>query len=84
MRNILIEAQQIAPSERHNFIFSTFDCLETGESLTIINNHDPKPLLIQFNEMRTNLFITEYLMEGPQEWKVKLTKKMKEGCCGCC
>ena len=84
MKDILIEAQLISPDERHNVIFSTFDSLETGESITILNNHDPKPLLMQFDVKRPSLFTSEYLARGPIEWKVKLTKKMKEGCCGCC
>ena len=84
MKDILIEAQLIPANERHGFIFSTFDALEVGDSITILNNHDPKPLLMQFDESRPSLFSSEYLVSGPIEWKVKLTKKMKEGCCGCC
>lgn len=84
MKNILIEAQLIPSSERHGYIFSTFDSLEAGESITILNSHDPKPLLMQFDEKRPSLFTSEYLLSGPTEWQVKLTKKMKEGCCGCC
>lgn len=84
MKNILIEAQLISAVERHEFIFKTFDSLEAGESITIVNNHDPKPLLMQFEEKRGSQFVSEYLLSGPIEWKLKLTKKMKEGCCGCC
>lgn len=84
MKNILIEAQAIPAPDRHRFIFDTFDSLESGESITILNNHDPKPLLAQFDENRNSQFTSEYLASGPSEWKVKLTKKKKEGCCGCC
>lgn len=84
MKDILIEAQTIPADDRHNFIFKSFDSLEAGESITILNTHDPKSLLVQFNESRPAQFSSEYLKNGPIEWKVKLTKKLKEGCCGCC
>ncbi|RPJ70811.1 MAG: DUF2249 domain-containing protein [Alphaproteobacteria bacterium] len=84
MREIVIEANTIPAPERHNFIFSTFDSLEAGDSIIISNTHDPKPLLNQFNENRTSQYTSEYLLSGPTEWRVKLTKKLKEGCCGCC
>lgn len=84
MKEILIEAQSIPGPERHNTIFKMFDELETGESIIISNNHDPKNLLIQFDEKRPKQFSSEYLENGPTTWQLKLTKKMKEGCCGCC
>ena len=84
MKDLLIEAQLIPTNDRYGIIFKTFDSLETGDSLTILNDHDHKTLLIQFSESRPSQFTSEYLANGPTEWKVKLTKKMKEGCCGCC
>jgi uncharacterized protein (DUF2249 family) len=84
MNDLIIEAQSIPAAERHNVILSTFDSLAAGDSLIIQNSHDPRPLLLQFDEKRPAQFTSEYLVSGPIEWKVKLTKKMKEGCCGCC
>ncbi|WP_374033515.1 DUF2249 domain-containing protein [Bdellovibrio bacteriovorus] len=84
MKELVIEAQKIEPATRHSFIFESFDKLEGGESLLIVNNHDPLPLLRQFGEARPNQFVDEYLEKGPAVWKLRLTKKKKEGCCGFC
>ncbi len=84
MNDLLIEVQSIPAPQRHEVIFAAFDSLASGDSIIIQNNHDPKPLLTQFDEKRTSQFTSTYLLSGPIEWKVKLTKKMKEGCCGCC
>lgn len=84
MKEILIEAQSIPATIRHSEIFKAFDSLSAGESLIIVNSHDPKPLLMQFEEQRSSQFFSSYLESGPTSWQVKLTKKMKEGCCGCC
>lgn len=84
MSDVIIDAQKIPGPERHATIFKTFDGLQDGDALVIVNNHDPRPLLNQFSEHRPDQFKEEYLAEGPTEWKVKITKIKKEGCCGCC
>ena len=34
------------PREKHVVIFNTFDSLQSGETMQIINDHDPKPFII--------------------------------------
>jgi regulator of cell morphogenesis and NO signaling len=53
-----------------------FDELSEGESLTIHNDHDPKPLYYQLLGERGNIFTWEYLEEGPEWWKVKISKRI--------
>lgn len=84
MTEIIIDVQKIVPAERHGLIFRNFDGLTEGQSLIIVNDHDPRPLLRQFQETRPDQFQDEYLQAGPQVWKVKITRKKKEGCCGFC
>ncbi|WP_373999126.1 DUF2249 domain-containing protein [Bdellovibrio bacteriovorus] len=84
MKEFVIEAQKIPPQQRHSHIFETFDNLEAGESIVIVNNHDPVPLLRHFEENRQEQFQSEYLEKGPEVWKLRLTKLKKEGCCGFC
>ena len=63
------------PREKHVVIFNTFDSLQSGETMQIINDHDPKPLYYQFMAERTDQFSWEYLEEGPETWKVAISKK---------
>ena len=56
--------------------FVRFDALNEGESLTIHNDHDPKPLYYQLLGERGNIFVWEYLEEGPEWWKVKISKRI--------
>ncbi len=69
-----LNVSSIAPRERHPLIFRTFDELEKGDSFVLINDHDPKPLYYQFMHEKTGLFAWEYIEDGPDEWKVKITK----------
>ncbi len=64
----------IAPRERHPLIFRTFDALPSGEAVVLVNDHDPKPLYYQLLHEREGLFRWEYLQEGPEQWRVRISK----------
>jgi len=72
--NILI-VTEIEPKLKHPTIFKRFDELKPGESLTIHNDHDPKPLYYQLLGERGNIFTWEYLEQGPKLWRIKMTKR---------
>ena len=84
MKEFIIEAQKIPGPERHGFIFQSYENLEGGQALVIVNNHDPVPLLRQFEQKHANQFSHEYLEKGPHVWRLRITKLKKEGCCGVC
>ncbi len=75
LENIL-DVTLLEPRLKHPTIFQRYDDLEEGESLTIHNDHDPKPLYYQFLGERGNVFTWEYLEEGPEWWKVKIRKNI--------
>ena len=68
----------LEPRLKHPTIFVRFDELHQGETLTIHNDHDPKPLYYQLLGERGNIFNWEYLEEGPEWWKVKIKKNRQE------
>ncbi|WP_255171546.1 DUF2249 domain-containing protein [Natrononativus amylolyticus] len=43
-----LDVRTIPPVSRHPTIHEAFDALEPGETLTIINDHEPKPLFYEF------------------------------------
>lgn len=66
----------LEPRQKHPTIFVRFDELNDGKSLTIHNDHDPKPLYYQLLAERGNIFTWEYLEQGPEWWKVKISKRI--------
>ncbi len=70
----VLNVTEIAPRERHPFIFQTFDQLEPGGAFILVNDHDPKPLYYQFSIERDGEFTWEYLEEGPEWWRVRICK----------
>lgn len=71
----ILDVTTLAPSKKHPTIFVRFDALEAGDTLTILNDHDPKPLYYQLLAERGNVFSWEYLEQGPVWWKVAITRK---------
>ncbi|MEO6903826.1 MAG: iron-sulfur cluster repair di-iron protein [Bacteroidia bacterium] len=70
----ILNVTLLEPKQKHPTIFARYDELLEGESLTIHNDHDPKPLYYQLLGERGNVFTWEYLEEGPTWWKVKIRK----------
>jgi len=52
MADTTLDVREIPPSERHPKIHTAFQELDSGEALTIINDHNPKPL---FYEMQAEV-----------------------------
>jgi uncharacterized protein (DUF2249 family) len=52
MEDTTLDVREMPPAERHPKIHETFAELESGETLTLINDHEPKPL---FYEMRAEV-----------------------------
>jgi regulator of cell morphogenesis and NO signaling len=64
----------IEPRLKHPTIFERFDALKEGEGFVILNDHDPKPVYYQLLGERGDIFIWEYLQQGPEWWKVSIKK----------
>ena len=75
LENNFINVTLIEPKLKHPTIFRVFDNLNGGESLTIHNDHDPKPVYYQLLGERGDIFTWEYLEEGPEWWDVRVTKR---------
>ncbi|MFC7026500.1 DUF2249 domain-containing protein [Halomicroarcula sp. GCM10025324] len=43
-----LDLRDMPPSDRHPKIHDAFAALEAGETLRIVNDHDPKPLFYEF------------------------------------
>lgn len=74
-----LDVRVMEPRLKHPAIFHGFDKLQKGESLTIINDHDPLPLFYQFQAERPDIFEWQYVEKGPVTWRVNITKTQAEG-----
>ncbi|TVO75978.1 DUF2249 domain-containing protein [Sedimenticola selenatireducens] len=71
-----VDVRTIEPRFRHPLIFDTFEELQDGEVLLLVNDHDPAPLRYQFEAEKSNQFAWEYIEQGPEVWQVHITKRV--------
>ena len=69
-----IDVRTIPGPQRHPFIFRTFETLQPGEALELVNDHDPFPLRNQFTFTKRGQFSWDYLQQGPELWRVRIGK----------
>lgn len=72
--SVQLDVRTISPRERHPMIFDILDGLEQGGYLELTNDHDPKPLYYQLQATRPDTFDWEYIEEGPEVWRVRITR----------
>jgi uncharacterized protein (DUF2249 family) len=70
-----VDVRTIPPRDRHPLIFTTFDGLSSGQAFELVNDHDPKPLHYQLMHERTDQFVWHYLEQGPDVWRVAISKR---------
>lgn len=74
-RTTVLDVRDLPPRERHPKIFQLFAQLAEGEGFVLVNDHDPKPLLYQFQFEHANRFEWWPLEEGPEAWRIHIAKR---------
>lgn len=77
MTDQTLDLRDVPPPERHPKIFDAFDALESGEALTLINDHEPRPLYYEM-EAEVNEFDADgydVVQRGENEFVATLPKK---------
>lgn len=77
MLNIVakVDVRMYERKDKQPVIFKTFEGLGSGETMELINDHDPLPLHDKFKAQLQDTFKWEYLEEGPELWRIAITKK---------
>lgn len=72
-----LDLREVPPRKRHPKIFDAFEDLESGEILTLINDHEPTPLYHQMSAEVEAFDAEGYTVDrvGPNEFIASLPKK---------
>lgn len=85
---IQVDTRPMEPQNRRSLVFWTFDQLGVNMTMELVNDHEPLTLRNQFELEKPKLFSWTTLENGPDVWRVAVTKlKGKHGvdhCCGAC
>jgi len=72
-----LDLRDVPPPQRHPKIHDAFAELDSGEALTIVNDHEPKPLFYEFQAEVESFDADGYDVEqrGSDEFVATLPKK---------
>lgn len=70
----VLDLRELPKVERHPAVFTAYDELAVGESLVLVNEHDPVNLRDQLERDYGTGFGWEYLSEEVPEYRIRLTK----------
>jgi uncharacterized protein (DUF2249 family) len=70
----VMDARPIPCSVKHGLIIRSWLELPVGDHFILLNDHDPVPLYYQFSAQWPETFTWEHLVQGPDEFRVKITK----------
>lgn len=71
----VLDVRRLPCELRRATIIESFDALEPGQAMDIINTFDPVPLRQHFEERTLVGFGWDYLEEGPDIWRIRLTRR---------
>lgn len=72
-----LDARNIEARHRHRSILEQLAQLEVGESLRLINDHDPIPLRYQLEAEFPDHYQWVRVEDGPERWTVEVTSKAR-------
>ena len=70
----VMDVRAIPCSVKHGFIISTAQGLAVGDHFILRNDHDPVRLRDQFSTQWPGSFAWEYVVNEPDDFRVKITK----------
>ncbi len=66
----LLDVRVLPAAEKHSTIRERFDALEPGQSLTLVNDHDPQPLYYELEAEEPDRFAADQYVSYQASEKV--------------
>jgi uncharacterized protein (DUF2249 family) len=71
-----LDLRSLPTWDRHARIFVAFDELRDGAALTVITDHEPRPLRLQFEQLYPDGFVWDQRHLGIARWEVSLRRAL--------
>jgi uncharacterized protein (DUF2249 family)/hemerythrin-like domain-containing protein len=71
----VLDARALPRGERGPAVLARFDALAPGETLRVVTDHEPRPLLRHLRRERPGLFEWTPLETGPERWRIELSRR---------
>lgn len=72
---LVLDVRPVPKPQRHPLIFEELDRRAVGESVVVLNDHNPIPLRRQVEMIYGEQFAWDYLEEGPELFRLRFTRR---------
>ncbi len=69
-----LDVRPLRKPDKHPAVFTAYDSLAAGESIVLVNNHDPRHLREEFETEHPGSYAWDYLDWGPASWRIRISK----------
>jgi uncharacterized protein (DUF2249 family) len=69
-----LDVRPIRKPDKHPVIFRAYKELPAGESLLLVNDHDPRHLHDEFEVEHPGGYTWEYIAKDRGDWRIRITK----------
>jgi uncharacterized protein (DUF2249 family) len=69
-----IDVRTLRTPDKHPAIFAAYAAVPVGESLVLVNDHDPRHLRDEFEIEYPGGYSWEYIARDPRDWRIRITK----------
>jgi formiminotetrahydrofolate cyclodeaminase/uncharacterized protein (DUF2249 family)/quercetin dioxygenase-like cupin family protein len=69
-----LDVRSLRKPDKHPAIFRAYAAVPVGESLVLVNDHDPRHLRDEFELEHPGSYSWEYLSTQPRDWRIRITK----------
>lgn len=74
-----LDVRSLPLARRHLEVLGAFDDLRADEAFVLVADHDPKPLLHQFQSERPGRFEWSILEAGPTRFRIEVRRRVGDG-----
>ena len=75
----VMDVRELDCSVKHPLIVKTWQELPVGDHFILVNGHNPMGIKNQFESQWPGTLGWEYLAQGPEEFRIKITKLQSLG-----
>lgn len=69
-----LDVRPLRKPDKHPAIFQAYAAVPVGESLVLVNDHDPRHLRDEFEVEYPGGYTWDYLAKDPGAWRIRITK----------
>ncbi|MBK5268612.1 MAG: DUF2249 domain-containing protein [Acidimicrobiia bacterium] len=73
----ILDVRSVHPRDRHQTIFDRLRAMGPGETIRLVNDHDPVPLRYQLDAEYPDFYRWVAVETGPERWSIDLTCRVR-------